>query len=265
MKVSVRGVSVSSVPTISPIHAAEYLAKGGGSLSVQTVQEREQVFCLSSTPTSETGPVSRPRHQAAYFVLVSVALCSACILFVRDKASFTMNLWVFAAAALFLWPSFARPRMAAAQAVTGLFLFFLPLGAATRASLNLGVSGRRVAFSAGIGIAVIVLVAYLISRSSTAQEDRLEGSEAPFPQAAWGGAYAVIAAHMGFLWVLLAYVYGYGYERSAAVMAEIGLFFLAFMALRKAWGRLCLRRVIGAILFATYALSAILKSGVWNK
>ena len=195
----------------------------------------------------------------AYWVLVLSSLGAACALSLCDGGPWAARPWLPAAAAALLWPNCKSPRLAGLQAIVGLVLCFVPLGAATEGRFVPAVAGHRLSLPAGTGVFALLFFAYLSVR-------RRDGLCAAWRPIAWAAAYTIVAVHAVFLWALFGGVYGYGYERSAALMAKMGLFFLASMALREAWANSQTRRAIGVMLFAAYALCAILKGGSgWSR
>jgi len=191
-----------------------------------------------------------------YSCLLVLAVGGSCLFFALGEAGGGgAHVWVLAPVALLLWPRLEDGRIFALQRVLGLYLCFLPLNAAAESRFVLDIGQGRLAFPAGAGVAFLLLAAFCADyfrprRPWSSGEGGVVDGVLP-----WAAALLVLLVHAVFLSVLLGRAYGYGYRRSWALLGKVALFVLAWAALRGCWSRSGLRRAVGVILCATYALA----------
>lgn len=74
----------------------------------------------------------------------------------------------------------------------------------------------------------------------------------------WMVVFAILVLHMVFLFILLKNIYGYGYDRTFAVFANMCLYFLVFIFIWKPLEQIKFRRIT-AIIFATFFVVIMIK------
>jgi hypothetical protein len=138
------------------------------------------------------------------------------------------------------------------QRVTVFYLLCVTSNELAESYVELAVAGVDVKISASAVILSICAIGYAFQgagaeeRGRCAQESDLAG--------AWVAVLGLIASHMFVLWGLLRVFYGYGYERDFHVLGRVCMCLLLFVFL---WGELgsgALRRVLGLILAAYFAV-----------
>jgi len=143
-------------------------------------------------------------------------------------------------------------RAEVVQQITAFYLICVVVNELAERYLEFGFAAVNLKVSASAVILSICAIGHALGRAGA--EGRGGCARACDLAGVWVLVVGVIAGHMFVLWALLKVFYGYGYERDLHVLGRVCMCVLLFVFLWGELGRGTLRRLVGVILAAYFAV-----------
>lgn len=167
---------------------------------------------------------------AGYVLVLGVfALLWIAMIFLGSSKSIRYPM-VYITVGIFLLIKKSNKEINLLQQIIAFFLFYIPVDSVANHFIEISGFGINISYSVPI-LAVCFIGCFMNywgqykNNSSLSQEERLYGN-------CWQAVMVIIFLFALFLFTLLRFYYGYGYERSLAVLGRVSMFYLLYLMLR---------------------------------